>query len=145
MARDDRPPGFRWQTGCPGPPALNPIIGFPIIGFPLATSTQREMHMPTFVIGQDVVTSEPSVTVEPTAGSPLRPGNHRFQLVVVDDSGLESEPSIVEVVVLDGEKPTAVIDGPGTVAFGAPFRLSGARSSDLPPGRIVSYRWAQLS
>jgi len=101
--------------------------------------------MATFVPGQTVATTDSSieVTVSPTA--PLAPGRHRFQLVVVDDSGNESEPTVAEVIVVDDKKPTAVLDAPARVSFGASFRLSGARSADLPPGRIREYRWLLIS
>jgi hypothetical protein len=101
--------------------------------------------MATFIPGQPVATPSPTieVTVSPTA--PLAPGRHRFQLVVVDDSGNESAPSVAEVVVIDDKKPTAVLDAPARVSFGASFSLSGARSADLPPGRIREYRWMLIS
>ena len=100
--------------------------------------------MATFVPGQPVVTAEPTVqvTVSPTA--PLAPGRHRFQLVVVDDSGNQSEPAVAEVIVIDDKKPTAVIDAPRTVSFGASFSIAGNRSFDLAPGKIVEYRWVML-
>jgi len=101
--------------------------------------------MATFVPGQAVVTTETHVEVTVSPNSPLSPGRHRFQLIVVDDSGNESDPTMVDVVVIDNRKPTAVIDAPSTVPFGTSFSLSGARSSDLPPGKIVQYRWQQLS
>ena len=101
--------------------------------------------MAKFVPGQEVVTDTPSieVTVDPT--KPLPPGRHRFQLVVVDDSGNESLPAMVDLIVVDAEKPTAVIDAPTSVPFGKSFTMSGARSFDLPPGKIKSYRWMQVS
>jgi hypothetical protein len=100
--------------------------------------------MTTFVTGQEVETRDPfvEVTISPTA--PLPVGRHRFQLIVVDDSGNQSQPATVEIIVVDDKKPTAVIDAPATVPFGASFRLSGSRSSDLPPGKIVIYRWLRL-
>ncbi|MCV2352301.1 hypothetical protein [Paucibacter sp. Y2R2-4] len=101
--------------------------------------------MPNFVTGQEISTSESNVEVTVTPSSPLPPGRHKFQLVVVDDSGNQSEPATVEIVVIDDKKPTAVIDAPATVPFGASFKLSGARSSDLPPGKIVRYQWLRLS
>ena len=101
--------------------------------------------MATFVTGQPVVTTDSHVEVTVTPSAPLPPGHHRFQLVVVDDSGNESSPAAVDVVVIDNQKPTAVIDAPSTVPFGTSFSLSGARSTDLPPGKIVQYRWLQLS
>ena len=101
--------------------------------------------MATFVPGQAVVTSDASVEVTTTATAPLAPGKHRFQLVVVDDAGNVSEPSVAEVVIVDDKKPTAVIDAPTRVPFGTSFALSGARSFDLPPGKIVQYRWTLIS
>lgn len=101
--------------------------------------------MATFVPGQPVVTTDShvEVTVSPTA--PLSAGRHRFQLVVVDDSGNPSDAAFVDVVVVDNKKPTAVIDAPSTVPFGTSFSLSGARSVDVAPGRVVEYRWLQLN
>ena len=101
--------------------------------------------MPSFVPGQPVVTSDPRVEVTVSANAPLAPGHHRFQLIVVDDSGNESDPAVVDVVVIDNKKPTAVIDAPATVPFGTSFSLSGTRSTDPPPGKIVQYRWLQLT
>jgi len=97
--------------------------------------------MATFLPGQPIATSDASIEVTVSPASPLAPGRHRFQLVVVDDSGNESVPSIAEVVVIDDKRPTAVLDAPARVSFGASFRLSGARSTDLPPGRIHEFRW----
>lgn len=100
--------------------------------------------MPTFIPGQPIVTRDPTVQVEVTPQSPLKPGRHRFQLVVTDDSGNVSEPAVVEVIVRDETKPTAVIDAPATVAAGRSFSLAGNRSIDQPPGRIVSFAWTLL-
>ncbi len=100
--------------------------------------------MAVFVPGQEVQTSESSVEVTVTPTSALPPGRHRFQLIVVDDAGNQSEPAVVEVIVVDDKKPTAVIDAPARVSAGASFKLTGARSSDLAPGKIVSYRWLRM-
>jgi hypothetical protein len=86
--------------------------------------------------------SEVEVTVSPA--SPLPAGRHQFQLVVVDDSGNESEPAVLEVIVRDATKPTAVIDGPRLVDVGRSFQLSGRRSADAG-GSIVKYRWTLLA
>lgn len=101
--------------------------------------------MATFVPGQELQTTESTVEVTVTPTAPLPPGRHRFQLVVVDDSGNQSEPATVDIVVIDDKKPTAVIDAPATVPFGSSFNLSGARSFDLPPGKITTYRWVRLT
>jgi hypothetical protein len=101
--------------------------------------------MARFVTGQTITTTEPTVEVTVSPSDPLSPGQHRFQLVVRDDAGNESAPALVEIVVVDDRKPTAIIEAPRTVPFGTSFTLSGARSVDAPPGRIVEYRWIRLS
>jgi hypothetical protein len=101
--------------------------------------------MATFVPGQEVRTQASNVDVTVTPAAPLSPGKHKFQLVVVDDSGNVSEPATVEIVVVDDTRPTAVIDAPASVPLGTSFKLSGSRSFDLAPGKIVSYEWLLLS
>ena len=100
--------------------------------------------MPDFKPGQPVETDAPDVEVTVSPNAPLTAGRHRFQLVVVDDSGNRSEPSITEVIVRDTTKPTAVLDAPREVDLGRSFQLSGRRSSDIAPGRIVKYIWTRL-
>lgn len=97
--------------------------------------------MPLFKPGEPIKTETPTVTVEIDPTNPLPVGRHIFELVAVDDSGNNSAPATVEVIVRDSTAPTAVIDGPGTVEAGKPFDLSGARSTDVPPGKIISYIW----
>ena len=101
--------------------------------------------MATFLPGQPVTTSDSSVEVTVSRAAPLSPGRHRFQLVVVDDSGNVSDPAFADVIVIDDKKPTAVIEAPARVPFGTSFTLSGARSTDLPPGRITQFRWLMVS
>ena len=45
---------------------------------------------------------------------------------------------------MDDRRPTAVVRAPETVPFGQPFELDGRRSTDLPPGKVVKYRWTML-
>ena len=52
---------------------------------------------------------------------------------------------MAEVIVVDDKKPTAVLDAPARVSFGASFKLSGARSADLPPGKIREFRWLLIN
>ena len=99
--------------------------------------------MPESRAGQPVVTDTPEVEVTVAANAPLPAGRHRFQLVVEDDSGNISGPSITEVIVRDTQKPTAVLDAPREVELGRSFQLSGRRSSDIG-GRIVRYTWTRL-
>lgn len=100
--------------------------------------------MPTFQIGQSVKTPTNTVTVDVDANNPLPKGTHVFQLVVIDDDGLESDPVQFTFVVRDDRKPTAVIDGPSSVQLGQSFTLDGSRSIDLAPGKIVAWVWTLL-
>lgn len=97
--------------------------------------------MPVFTLNQPVTTDVPVVEVTIDANNTLPVGVHTFQLVVTDDSGNVSQPAQVEIVVRDTQAPTAVIDGPREVGFGSPFELSGVRSSDPAPGRVVRFTW----
>ena len=108
-----------------------------------ARRTGEGESMATFKPGVPVVTAEPTIEVTVTPDAPLPVGRHRFQLVVVDDSGNESAPSVAEVIVRDAQKPTAVLDAPRDVNSGSNFQLSGARSSDIG-GKIVKYVWTRL-
>jgi len=82
------------------------------------------------------------ITVE--AGRPLPVGSYTFQLVVVDNSGLASQPTTARLVVVDNQAPTAVISAPRTVPFGQPITLSGAESRDVGGGQIVRYIWTLI-
>lgn len=105
--------------------------------------------MPQFKLNQPVSQPDAVVKVEIARGEPLPIGANRFRLTVVDDDGVESEPTFLEVIVQAPEAPTAVLDlvddnrgrlDP-TVPFGKGFILSGERSSDVPPGKVVEYRF----
>ena len=100
--------------------------------------------MAVFQIGQDVTTDTNTVTVDVDPATPLPKGAHTFQLVVIDDDGLRSDPMTVDVVVRDDRAPTAVLRAPATVPFGQSFTLDGSASSDLPPGQVVQYVWTML-
>ena len=97
--------------------------------------------MPVFALNQPIVTDQPTVQVTVDANNTLAVGTHTFELIVTDDSGNVSKPARVEIVVRDTQAPTAVIDAPSQVEFGNPFDLSGVRSSDPAPGRVVSFTW----
>ncbi len=100
--------------------------------------------MPRFEPGVPIELAEPAIMVEIDENNPLPPGRHRFRLVVRDNDGLESEPDEVDIIVVDERRPTAVIDAPQRVLFGNSFELSGRRSSDPPPGKVVSWVWTLL-
>ena len=55
--------------------------------------------MAQFVTGQTLETAESEIEVTVNPQNPLPVGRHRFQLVVVDDSGNVSAPDVVEVIV----------------------------------------------
>ncbi len=82
----------------------------------------------------------------------LAVGQHRFSLTVTDDSGNQSTPAIISVIVQDTQAPTAVLDlrneqGAqvinGRIEFGSGFILDGSRSTDVG-GSIESYTWEIL-
>lgn len=108
--------------------------------------------MPEFKPNVPVVQADPLVSVEVKPDSPLPPGKYRFQLVVVDDANNESDPAVLEVIVADTERPTAVLDMVNAdkvvikpnVSVGESFLLSGARSTDVAPGKVKSYRFTLL-
>jgi hypothetical protein len=99
--------------------------------------------MPSFVLNQPIETTTPEIEVT-VLRNELPPGRHTFQLVVVDDSGNASTPTVTEVIVRDNAKPTAVLDAPAAVDVGKSFVLSGKRSSDVG-GAIVKYIWTRLT
>ena len=99
--------------------------------------------MAQFVTNQTIETPEPDIEVTVNPQAPLPVGRHRFQLVVVDDSGNVSEPDVVEVIVKDTSKPTAVLQALREVNFGQSFQLTGKQSFDIG-GKIVRYRWTLL-
>ena len=71
--------------------------------------------MAAFNTGQTVPTKVPEVVVD----GGLRAGRHRFQLTVVDDNGLESDPVILTVVV----RAPIPGPGPGPVQAQGPARI----------------------
>ena len=81
--------------------------------------------MPQFVAGQPLETETPVVEVTVTRDKPLPSGQHRFQLIVSDDAGNVSAPAMVEVIVRDSQKPTAVLDAPRQVKTGQSFSFPG--------------------
>jgi|GraSoiStandDraft_4_1057263.scaffolds.fasta_scaffold283536_3 hypothetical protein len=110
--------------------------------------------MVKFVANTPVVQPDAQVKVDASATAPLPLGANRFQLIVVDDAGNESEPAFIDIIVRDKEKPTAVLqlvnaDGrvisPAEVAFGQSFTLSAAKSSDVAPGKVVEFRFTLIA
>jgi hypothetical protein len=90
--------------------------------------------------GVVVVTGDPTFTFVVTPDDPLPLGTHTVSLVVVDDSGNESQPDLQSFQVLDDEVPTAVVTAPATVPFGQSFTASGVNSVDFD-GTIIQYIW----
>ena len=100
--------------------------------------------MATFTVGETLTTREPEIEVTITPDRPLPVGRHVFQLTVEDDSRNMSQAATVEVIIRDTQAPTAVLDAPPQVELGQTFRLSGIRSSDVTPGRVVAYHWTLM-
>src|SRR5256886_6631627 len=82
------------------------------------------------VVGAPVVTSDATVTIDASVTNPVDPGDHLFQLIVVDENGVESIPAEQRVTISpDDRKPQAVLTAmPAEVAFGQPFTLDGTES-----------------
>lgn len=100
--------------------------------------------MAKFTINVPVEIATPNVVVEVNPQSPLAPGRHRFSLVVVDDSGNESAPDTLDLIVADRDRPTAVLQGPEIASAGKEFTLSGARSFDTGGGVVKTWRFTYL-
>jgi hypothetical protein len=100
--------------------------------------------MAEFKPNQPIETAEARIEVEVSESNPLRPGRHRFRLVVFDDSSNASAPDEVSIIVRDSENPTAVLDAPQEVKFGESFVLLGDRSSDVGGGSVVRYVWTRV-
>jgi len=109
--------------------------------------------MPEFKPNVPVVQKDPLVSVDVKQASPMPAGRYRFSLVVVDDADNESDPAFIDVIIRDTQRPTAVLDLVNAdrvpidpvVPVGSSFLLSGARSSDVPPGKVKSYRFTLLA
>ena len=97
--------------------------------------------MAEFVQNKPIETTDPTIEVTATPQKPFPPGRLTFSLVVVDNTGNESQPATFTVTVLDNARPTAILDAPGQVPVATNFTLDGRRSTDLGGGRIVKYRW----
>jgi len=99
------------------------------------------------VVGAPVVTSDATVTVDASVTNPVDPGHHVFQLIVVDENGVESTPVEQRVTISpDDRKPQAVLTAmPAEVAFGQPFTLDGTQSTPVPGREITSYKWIMMT
>ena len=96
-------------------------------------------------VNQEISSASPdsllSITVDDQ--KPLSVGMYEFQLVVTDDSGNNSKPATVRIVVADDQAPTAVIDAPDRVGFAKDFALSGKRSIDIG-GELTKFTWTLI-
>ena len=108
--------------------------------------------MAIFTPNQQITQTTAQISVDVSPNNPLPVGSNKFQLVVVDDEGNVSEPMILEVIVQALNVPTAVLEIvdangaslPPTVLAGRSFLLSGLKSTDTPPGKLVEYRFTLL-
>jgi hypothetical protein len=104
--------------------------------------------MARFVLNQTLVTREPRIVVD--AG--LRPGLHRFRLVVSDDAGNASRPDelVVQVSALTpvgGFVPVrrAVAAAPAATPAAAPAATPAAAPAATPAAAPVAARAASLA
>ncbi|HEY7493986.1 MAG TPA: hypothetical protein VIH59_23150 [Candidatus Tectomicrobia bacterium] len=91
---------------------------------------------------QEIPTSDAVLEIV-SEGASLPVGQHIFQVVVVDSSGNRSVPATAEVIIVDTEAPTAVLDvrPSSRVELGSPFSLSAERSLGIRPEEQVQYIW----
>jgi len=101
--------------------------------------------MPAFKLNTPQTSTTPTIEVTVTAAAPLPAGTHRFQLVVVDDGGNQSDPAFVDVVIKDTIKPVAKIRPVAQMQVGQTFTLDGTDSTDTPPGKVVQWIWTMIS
>jgi hypothetical protein len=98
----------------------------------------------TFKVGTVITT--PTAVLSAAVDTGLPSGTHVFQLVVVDEDGNQSDPVTAQIVIKDTQKPTAVINvTPTQVQPGQVFTLDGSKSSDVAPGKVVSFIWTMVS
>ena len=98
-----------------------------------------------------VETKDASLTIEMgTDRLPL--GEHRFELMVTDNSGNQSKAAIVSVFIIDTTAPTAIlriVNAEGQpvdkIPFGDTFTLDGSLSTDAGGGVIDRYVWRLIS
>jgi hypothetical protein len=81
----------------------------------------------------------PDAAVLVTVNPPPAPGSQlNFSLVVIDELGNVSPPSVCTVIV--ESMPVAVLQAQPTISSGQQIPLVGASST--PVGRLKTYRWA---
>jgi hypothetical protein len=73
----------------------------------------------------------------------LASGPATVQLVVVDNLGNASAPATTSMNIIEGVAPTAVLDAPATLGFGASFTLSGVRSFGVGEA-VVQWEFTNL-
>lgn len=98
--------------------------------------------MAEFVPNKPITQETPVIDVTFGNAAPaLPPGTHTFQLVVVDDLGVSSDP-VIEQVIVQG-KPVAVLSAPERVAAGQAFKLDGSKSN-VPGGKVAKFIFTRI-
>jgi hypothetical protein len=104
-----------------------------------------------FKLNEQVATDDPQVAVRFPAAAPAKAGVYEFELIVVDDTGVASEPATVKVT-LRGNAIAVVnaldangrpVDSP-VFKPGDEFALS-AKGSKSENGGLKSFRWRLLA
>lgn len=111
-----------------------------------------EVNASTLQLNQEIPGGAADSALAIRNDKPLPKGQYVFRLVVLDDADPAnvSDPTEHTVIVLDDQKPTAVISRDNIVAkssrvgFNQPFKLSGDKSSDIGGGKIAKYVWTLI-
>lgn len=115
------------------------IYTLPVLLLMASTGHTTEVNLQAVQASQ-IETQDAQLKININAQQPLAPGAYTFELVVVDDSGNQSQPTRARVVVRDNTAPTAVLTAPQAVDIGKPITLDASRSTDIG-GKVVSYIW----
>lgn len=101
--------------------------------------------MPVFNVGVPVETQTPAVEVTSPAANPLPPGAYTFQLEVIDNDGLVSEPVKIQVMVNEGTVTVPnLLNLPADQAkaivaqIGLGFVVTDTQIGNAPANRVLS-------
>lgn len=111
-----------------------------------------EILVTNLQLNQEMAGGAADATLVVKNDKPLPKGQYVFQLVVFDDADPANRSEVTDhtVIVLDDQRPTAVISRDNKVVkssrvgFNQPFTLSGEKSTDAGGGNIAKYVWTLI-